>query len=102
MRISEPAADLAIALAIASSASHDSVHKDTVVLGEVGLAGDVRRVPGIARRLAEAGRLGFSTAIVPPNSGPAPDGMRLIEVRDVKAAVRSGLATGGTVVELRR
>src|SRR3954452_6068613 len=102
MRISEPAADLAIALAIASSASNDSVHKDTVVLGEVGLAGDVRRVPGIGRRLAEAARLGFTRAIVPLNSGSAPDGMRLIEVRDVKAAVRSGLATGGTVVELRR
>jgi DNA repair protein RadA/Sms len=52
--------------------------------------------------LAEAGRLGFTSAIVPLNSGAAPEGMRLIEVRDVKSAVRSGLATGGTVVELRR
>ena len=72
------------------------------MLGEVGLAGEVRRVPGISRRLAEAARLGFTRAIVPLNSGAAPDGMRLIEVRDVKTAVRSGLTTGGTVVELRR
>ena len=54
----------------------------------VGLAGDVRRVAGVSRRLAEAARLGITTAIVPPDSGKAPAGMRLIEVSDIRDALR--------------
>jgi DNA repair protein RadA/Sms len=83
MRVVEPAADLALALAITSARRDVALPSDVVVLGELGLAGEVRRVAGIERRLAEAARLGFTHALVPPDSGKAPDGMRLTEVRDV-------------------
>jgi DNA repair protein RadA/Sms len=83
MRVVEPAADLALALAITSARRDVALPSDVVVLGELGLAGEVRRVAGIERRLAEAARLGFTHALVPPDSGDAPAGMRLTEVRDV-------------------
>jgi DNA repair protein RadA/Sms len=83
MRVVEPAADLALALAITSARRDVALPADVVVLGELGLAGEVRRVAGVERRLAEAARLGFTHALVPPDSGKAPDGMRLTEVRDV-------------------
>jgi DNA repair protein RadA/Sms len=71
-RACEPAADLAVCLALASSASSTPVGPDMVAIGEVGLGGEVRRVSGMAKRLAEAGRLGFHRALVPasPNSRP--------------------------------
>ena len=87
MRVVEPAADLALALAITSARRDVALPSDVVVLGELGLAGEVRRVAGIERRLAEAARLGFTHALVPPDSGRAPDGMRLTEVRDVGVVV---------------
>jgi DNA repair protein RadA/Sms len=65
VRLAEPAVDLAIALALASAAANLSVAGTVVAIGEVGLAGEVRRVPGVARRIAEAQRLGFRRAIVP-------------------------------------
>jgi DNA repair protein RadA/Sms len=65
VRLTEPAVDLAIALALASAAADLSVDGPVVAVGEVGLAGEVRRVPGVARRIAEAQRLGFRRAIVP-------------------------------------
>ncbi len=65
VRLTEPAVDLAIALALASAAADLSVAGTVVAVGEVGLAGEVRRVPGVARRIAEAQRLGFRRAIVP-------------------------------------
>ena len=83
MRVVEPAADLALALAITSARRDVALPSDVVVLGELGLAGEVRRVAGVERRLAEAARLGFTHALVPPDSGTAPAGMRLTEVRDV-------------------
>jgi DNA repair protein RadA/Sms len=88
MRVSEPAADLAIALAVASAARDTPLPADLVVLGEVSLSGDVRRITGVGRRLAEAARLGFSAALVPPESGPVPPGMRVTEVDDVRSALR--------------
>jgi DNA repair protein RadA/Sms len=83
MRVVEPAADLALALAITSARRDVALPPDVVVLGEIGLAGEVRRVSGVDRRLAEAARLGFTHALVPPDSGVAPAGMRITEVRDV-------------------
>ncbi|QYN35478.1 DNA repair protein RadA [Pseudonocardia sp. DSM 110487] len=83
MRVVEPAADLALALAITSARRDVALPSDVVVLGELGLAGEVRRVAGVERRLAEAARLGFTHALVPPDSGSPPPGMRLTEVRDV-------------------
>jgi DNA repair protein RadA/Sms len=86
-RVTDPAADLALALAVASAARELPLPLGTVVLGEVGLAGEVRRVPAVERRLAEAGRLGFTRAVVPVGCGPAPDGLTAIEVPDVRAAL---------------
>ncbi len=82
-RVVEPAADLALALAVTSARRDVALPADVVVLGEIGLAGDVRRVTGLDRRLAEAARLGFTHALVPPDSGPAPAGMKITEVRDI-------------------
>jgi DNA repair protein RadA/Sms len=88
VRLAEPAADLAIALAVASSARDTPLIKQTVVIGEVGLAGEVRRVTGVRRRLAEAARLGFASAIVPAGTDEgAPDGMVVYEVPDVATAM---------------
>jgi DNA repair protein RadA/Sms len=87
MRVTEPAADLAVALAVASAARDLPLPGGMVVLGEVGLAGDVRRVGGVDRRLAEAARLGFTEAVVPPDCGPVPAGLRVAEVADLGAAL---------------
>ncbi|RKN42923.1 DNA repair protein RadA [Streptomyces hoynatensis] len=88
VRLSEPAADLAVALALASAASDTPLPKNLVAIGEVGLAGEVRRVTGVQRRLAEAARLGFTQALVPADSGDAPRGMRVREVADIGEALR--------------
>ena len=61
----EPAADLAIALALASAAREAPIPATFCAIGEVSLSGDVRRVPALGRRLAEAARLGFTSALVP-------------------------------------
>ena len=89
VRVTEPAADLALALAVASAARDAPIPAATVVLGEVGLSGEVRRVGGVGRRLAEAARLGFTAALVPPDPGPLPAGMRVTEVADLGAALRA-------------
>ncbi|WP_433198040.1 DNA repair protein RadA [Nocardia sp. CA-107356] len=88
MRLLEPAADLAVTLAIASAERDQALPVGWVILGEVGLAGEVRRVTGLERRLAEAERLGFTTALVPPGSARAKNGMKVHEVTDVKSAIR--------------
>ncbi|MCW2700549.1 MAG: radA [Blastococcus sp.] len=86
VRIAEPAADLALALAIASAAKDRALPSGTVAIGEVGLSGEIRRVGGMGRRLAEAARQGYKIALVPVDAGSAPGGMRLIEVPDLGAA----------------
>jgi DNA repair protein RadA/Sms len=93
VRVSEPASDLAIALAMASSVSDRALPPGTVAMGEVGLAGEIRAVTGIPRRLAEAARLGFVTAVVPAGAlgnDPIPPGIRIIEVCDIRQAVNLG------------
>jgi DNA repair protein RadA/Sms len=87
VRLVEPAADLAVALAVASAATDRPVPGDVVAVGEVGLAGEVRPVGGLAPRLAEAARLGFRRALVPEGSAVNVEGMRMIEVADVRAAL---------------
>ncbi|NEK57606.1 DNA repair protein RadA [Geodermatophilus sabuli] len=86
VKITEPAADLALALAIASAAKDVPLPQGLVALGEVGLSGEIRRVGGTGRRLAEAARQGYRVALVPEDPGNAPRGMRLIEVPDLGAA----------------
>jgi len=88
VRLTEPATDLAVALAVAGSAKNDALATGLVAVGEVGLAGEIRRVTGTARRLAEAARLGFTHALVPPDPGKVPSGIVAIEVRDLPHALR--------------
>jgi DNA repair protein RadA/Sms len=85
-RAGEPGADLAIALSIAAAASDIAVPDDTVVLGEVGLGGEVRQVAQAPRRLTEAARHGFSRAVVPASTPDVP-GIRLARVPTLVAAL---------------
>ena len=92
IRITEPAADLAVALAVASASLNLAMTPRLAAVGEVGLTGEVRRVSAIQRRLAEASRLGFKYALVPPNSGASNAGvmmmgMRVVEVMEVREAL---------------
>jgi DNA repair protein RadA/Sms len=61
---------------------------DAVVIGEVGLAGDLRRVSGMDRRLAEAARLGFGTAVVPSGVTSAPSGLRAFPADNIGTALQ--------------
>jgi DNA repair protein RadA/Sms len=88
MKVTEPAADLAIALAVASGTHDVPLPSDLAVLGEIGLAGEVRRVTEVERRLAEAARMGFTHALIPPGPQTVPDGIRAREVSDLGAALR--------------
>ena len=87
VRLTEPATDLAVALAVTGSATSSSLATGLVAIGEVGLAGEVRRVTGMGRRLAEAARLGFTHALVPPDPGTVPEGITAIEVPDLVTAL---------------
>ncbi len=91
VRLTEPSVDLAVGLAVASAVADISVPPDLVAIGEVGLAGEIRRVTGVQRRIAEAERMGFRRAIIPAGSVPAPGagppgGRRRTELRVVTAA----------------
>jgi DNA repair protein RadA/Sms len=77
VRLSETSVDLALSLAVAGSTAEQSLSGSLIALGEVGLAGEVRVVPGVQRRLAEAARLGFKHAIVPRGSLAFGDGSPL-------------------------
>ncbi len=72
VRLTEPAVDLAIALALAGAKARISLPSDLVAFGEVGLAGEIRSVAGIGRRLTEASRMGFRRAIVPVDTDAIP------------------------------
>ena len=89
MRLTDPSSDLAVAMAMASAFITRPLPATTVVIGEVGLAGDLRRVTGMERRLAEAARLGFTTALVPAGCGPAPTGLRTLEAATIGEALRT-------------
>jgi DNA repair protein RadA/Sms len=71
LRISEPAADLAVAAALISALVHEPVPPDTVVFGEIGLSGEIRPVSQTDARLKEAEKLGFAAALMPPRRGRA-------------------------------
>ena len=81
-RVTEPAADLGIVVAAASSYTERPVPDDVLVLGEVGLTGEVRAVAGLELRLREAAALGFRRAVVPKSSIPE-RGALPFEVRGV-------------------
>lgn len=98
--IREPAADLPLCLAIHSAARGQAVAEDLVAIGEVGLGGEIRRVPGLPRRLAEAARLGFRRALVPRGTKSAVPGLEVIEVTDVGHALHFELDEGAANVGL--
>lgn len=91
LKITEPAADLAVCMAIGSAAKGLQLKDNAAVFGEVGLSGEVRHVPFIEKRIAEAQKMGFDVAIGPvPRSG-AKDQPILKGVRDVRTALNSFL-----------
>jgi DNA repair protein RadA/Sms len=94
VRVAEPAADLAVALAIAGARNDAAVASDTIVIGELGLGGEVRQVPQAPRRLSEALRLGFRRAIV-PSSTPDVRGMTLARVGDLHEALVAAASAAG-------
>jgi DNA repair protein RadA/Sms len=95
--IDEPAADLAVAAAIASSSRNLPVRAETVLIGEIGLSGELRMVGQMQARLREAAKLGFKSAIVPRRlrkTEPWPEGIQVIEVRSLKQALEQSLLGG--------
>jgi DNA repair protein RadA/Sms len=101
VRLVEPGADLAVGLALASAASGVPLPAHLVACGEVGLAGEVRQVAHTGRRLAEAARLGFTDAVVPPSAPAAPPGLVLQRVRSLAEAINmAGLRTADPVVRV--
>ena len=94
MKMTEPAADLALALAVASAANGLALPADLVAIGEVGLAGEIRKVNGVNRRVQEAYRLGFKRALVPTGSDTKITGMEIVEVSRLDAALNRVKITG--------
>ena len=90
LRLDEPAVDLAVAMALVSSLKDTAIREDTVVLGEIGLAGEIRSVTGLEARINEAVRLGFTRCIVPYHGlqklRTRPEGAEIIGVRDLRQA----------------
>jgi DNA repair protein RadA/Sms len=94
LSIDEPAADLAVAVAIASSLRNNPVRAETVLIGEIGLSGELRLVGQMPARLREAEKLGFKQAIVPRRlrrGEPWPDGIQVVEVRTLRQALEQAL-----------
>lgn len=94
LQIDEPAADLAVAAAIASSWRDISVKADSVLIAEIGLAGELRMPGQMQARLREAQKLGFRTAIVPKalrKGEPYPKGIEIVEVRSIQQALDAAL-----------
>jgi DNA repair protein RadA/Sms len=90
VRVAEPAADLGVALALASSRLDVALPDDAAACGEIGLGGEVRRVPRVDLRAREAARLGFRWLLLPEGAAAtarAPAGTRIVPVRDVGDAV---------------
>ncbi len=92
IRVTEAGSDLAVSLAVASARTGQPVAADLVAVGEVGLGGEVRQAAQTPRRLAEAARLGFRTAIVPASVADTPD-IALVRVNTVHEALRAAGVT---------
>jgi len=96
LKVNEPAADLGIALAIASSFKNAGVKPNLVAIGEIGLSGELRAVSQLEKRLAEAAKLGFTSCLIPPlQSGQkVPREMKPIEINSLSQALKAGLEKG--------
>ena len=96
-RVSEPAADLAVCLAVASSFHNQPLAPDTVAFGEVGLSGELRNVPQPQRRIREASRLGLSRCVLPETARrdvESAGGMELIFAATLRQAIRAAIGDG--------
>jgi len=94
LRIQEPAADLAIATAIASSVKNQPVPADTVLLGEIGLSGELRAAGQLPARLREAAKLGFNRAVIPSSAAHAdglPRDLKITRARALRDALKIAL-----------
>jgi DNA repair protein RadA/Sms len=87
VKLTEPGADLGLCLALVSAATDTPLAPDMVVVGEVGLAGEVRQVGHTGRRLAEAARLGFARAIVPMSAPEKVQGISVHRVGSLNEAL---------------
>jgi len=94
LRVNEPAADLAVAVAIASSFRDVAVAADLAVVGEIGLSGELRAVSQLSRRLSEVAKLGFRRCLLPKGARPKkdiPPEIEAIGVRSVAEALEVAL-----------
>ncbi len=94
LQLDEPAADLALVLAVASSYRDKPIDAKTTAIGEVGLTGEIRSVTALQQRLSEAARLGFTHCLIPRHGTQqitAPSGMELIRVRNIREAIEFSL-----------
>ncbi len=89
VKLDEPAADLGIALALASSFKEVSILSGVVAFGEIGLTGELRPVPQIGKRVSEAARLGFSVCVVPKSSGcfNESEGIQVLRIDTLQEAI---------------
>ena len=94
VKLSEPGADLGMCLALVSAVANKPLPADLVVVGEVGLAGEVRQVAQVGRRLAEAARLGFTRAIVPASASAKVAGIRVDTATTINEALSLAGLTG--------
>ena len=98
LSLDEPAADLAAVVALASGYLDRPVPADLVAIGEVGLTGELRSVSQLAQRVSEVRRLGFTQCLIPSRRTgelTAPEGLRLIPVRNIGEAIRAALRPSG-------
>jgi DNA repair protein RadA/Sms len=97
MRVGEPASDLAVALAIASSFRDRAIDSRLVAIGEIGLSGELRSVSQVERRLSEARRLGFDKAVISASSARRGttnvSGLRVIRADTVAEAIEAGITS---------
>jgi DNA repair protein RadA/Sms len=94
LKVTEPAADLAVAAALLSAREDVAIPQDTVVFGEISLSGALRPVAQSENRLKEAAKLGFSRAVVPAGTKAAAEGMRLAPTADLTAVVGEMFGAG--------
>ena len=98
LTLDEPAADLAAVIALASSYLDRPVPGDLAAIGEVGLTGELRSVGQLSQRISEVRRLGFKQCLIPAHGAErwkAPEGLRLIPVRNIGEAIRAALRPTG-------
>jgi len=94
LQLNEPAADLPVILAVASSYRDQPIPDDLIAIGEVGLTGEIRAVSQMNQRLAEAARLGFKKCIIPKNGTDKlniPAGLSVYRVRNLREAIETAV-----------